>query len=273
MTTYKTVVSWLAFLFLAYRGVLLTSAWGLDRLGVKPLPPTDQVLWLPGLGGVEMNNVLVWSPMWAMVALAIIFPWMAPILWRAGGWNWGKHKDNPVPVFLNMIGRWAFSILVTGCLLDLFPRGIEGFCRFNPYAAAERFGGYFTGIFAVSILGVLSAMLIAPELNRLASSGFTGFIDAVFFPGGREAKPPYTLKLARFYAEKQRFDEAEAEYARMLYFYPDQPEAWQERLALAFQRTDEAEPAPEEILAASIRALQKAEDREAVHRVFARHRA
>jgi hypothetical protein len=271
MTIYKTVVSWLAFLFLAYRGVLLTLAWGLDKWGMRSLPQTDYILWLLGLGGVKMSDVLVWSPLWALVALAVIFPWIAPVLWRTCGWDRGRYSDNPVPVFLNVIGRWGFSILVAGCLLDLFPRGIEGFCRFNPYAAEERFGGYFTGIFAASMLGVFSAMLIAPEITYLASSGFTGFIDAVFFPGGREKLPPYTLKLARFYVEKERWAEAEAEYARMLSFHPKQVEAWQERLALAFERTDEADPAPEEILAASLKALRKEEDREAVHRFFMQH--
>lgn len=63
-------------------------------------------------------------------------------------------------------------------------------------------------------------------------------------------------------------NEAEAEYARMLSFYPDQPEAWQERLALAFQRPAPADPEPSEMLAKGPKALTKPTDREALHRRF-----
>ena len=116
-------------------------------------------------------------------------------------------------------------------------------------------------------------MLIAPEIAIVASSGFTRFIDAVFFPGGREAKPPYTLKLARCYVDKQRWEEAEAEYARMLSFYPDQPEAWQERLTLAFRRRDtSAGSTPEMVLAGALKALKTPTDREAVYQQFTRGR-
>ena len=126
----------------------------------------------------------------------------------------------------------------------------------------------FKGIWGAAIL---AAMLAAPELSILASSGFTRFIDAVFFPGAREAKPPYTLKLARFYVEKQRGEEAEAEYVRMLSFYPDQPEAWQERLTLAFRRRDTpAGSTPEMVLAEALKALKTPTDREAVYQQFTR---
>ncbi len=223
MTTYKTVVSWLAFLFLLYRGILLTLVWVFDRWGIKPIPQVEH--WSFTKGGVTISEVILWSPVWALVALLIIAPWFAPIVRRAWGWNQKTIRNVPEPDFYNLFGRWTFAVLVAGSLLGVIPGHLAEFCRFNPYAAGERLGGYFTNIFAVALLWIFSAMLIAPELTQLASSGFTRFIDAVFFPGGREAKPPYTLKLARFYVEKERWDQAEAEYARMLEFYPGMLEA------------------------------------------------
>ena len=157
------------------------------------------------------------------------FRWLKLEMWMSGTF---AEK-------LNLGGRW---ILAAACLLLVFQ------------------GGFFMALFM--------AFLIAPEVSILSSSGFTSFIDAVFFPGGREAKPPFTLKLARFYAENQRFDEAEAEYIRMLSFYPDQPEAWEERLALAFQRPAPADPGPAKVLAAAFKALSKPADRDALHRRF-----
>ncbi len=265
MTTYKTVVSWLAFLFLAYRGSLLTLAWLLDRWGIKPIPEFEIRRWQMGPEAVTINDVLLWSPLWALMALLIIAPWIAPILWRACGRNTETMRNSREPEFYNLFGRWASAVFIAGSLVGL---ELAEFCTFNPYAAGERHGGYFTNIFVVTLLCILSAMLIAPEIATLASSGFTGFIDAVFFPGGREKLPPYTLKLARFYVEKQRWDDAEAEYARMLSFYPDQPEAWQERLALAFRRAAPADPAPAEVLAAAFKALSKLTDREMLHHRF-----
>jgi len=96
------------------------------------------------------------------------------------------------------------------------------------------------------------------------------FYRRCLFPGGREKIPPYTLKLARFYREDQRLAEAEAEYARMLSFYPEQLEAWQERLDLAFRRKAEADPPPQEVLAGAINALPQPGDKEAIFQRFSR---
>lgn len=176
--------------------------------------------------------------------------------------------DDPLSSWLNIAGRWICGVIYLDHLFYWLPFHPSEFMRQLRPDAFYDSAAYFAGIIRPFVLGTATALLIAPELTQLASAGFTGFIDAVLFPGGREAKPPYTLKLARSYVEKQRWDEAEVEYARMLFFYPDQPEAWQERLALAFQHPGPAEPAPAKVLAASFKALSKPEDREAVHRRF-----
>lgn len=209
---------------------------------------------------------MLWSPLWGLLALALIAPWVREWLFKKGWLIVPLGEEHALRI--NVIGRWVLTFLMLNAFFGILDYPLIEFLTFHPAVLAG-----LAMFFGILVMVLLVVFLPVPEVTMLASSGFTGFIDAVFFPGGRESKPPYTLKLARFYVEKQRFDEAEAEYARMLSFYPDQVEAWQERLALAFRRTDEADPAPEEILAAAIKALRKAEDREVVHHIFTLHRA
>lgn len=142
---------------------------------------------------------------------------------------------------LNILGRW---LLAAGIIV--WNSGSEGVL--------------FSSIFA--------AVLVVPEMTTLASAGFTGFIDSLFFPGSREKKPPYTLKLARFYVQKQRLDDAETEYARMLSFYPHELEAWQESLRVAFAQGENADPTPDEILSKGLKKLKSATDKEALFATF-----
>jgi len=231
MTTYKTVVSWLAFLLLVWYEVYFGLELGRHLYGRFVIGSYQRIT----LGDVAFAIFL------AVAAVLMMLPWGRHFL------IWRGRSPTEMPLTetlaeqLNTVGRWL--------LIPLFVYWT------------------FKGVFGVAIL---IALLSAPELSILVSSGFTGFIDAVFFPGGREKTPPYTLKLARFYRENQRLDEAEAEYARMLSFYPEQLEAWQERLDLAFRRKAQADPAPQDVLAKALKSLKNPADREAVHQRFLR---
>jgi hypothetical protein len=177
-----------------------------------------------------------------ILALAIVVPWLRSWSVRFPCLKLGMWISESVAENLNMAGRWTLAVLCASLVLQ---------------------GGFFMALFL--------AFLIAPEISILSSYGFTRFIDAVFFPGGREAKPPYTLKLARFYVEKHRWEEAETEYARVLSFHPEQVEAWQERLTLAFRRRDtSAGSTPERVLAEALKVLKAPTDREAVYQQFIR---
>ena len=204
------------------------------------------ILAVPGwdiLRDFEVSRFLIGSLIY-IIALAIIVPWLRSWSVRFSCLKLGMWISESVAENLNTAGRWILAVLCLSLVLQ---------------------GGFFMALFL--------AFLIAPEISVLSSSGFTRFIDAVFFPGAREAKPPYTLKLARFYVEKQRWEEAETEYARMLSFYPDQPEDWQERLTLAFRRRDApAGSTPERVLAEALKALKAPTDREAVYQQFTRGR-
>jgi hypothetical protein len=278
MTIYKTVVSWLAFLFFAYvvikRSSQLSWRWFLGQL--DSVDPERWDSWIPVRGETLGTLDDIWYALfWTLLGLMLVTPWLRP-------WWSNRRKsarpisfDDPLSSWLNLAGRWVCAVIYLDHLFLWLPFHPSFFMRqLHPdYFYTQNAGDYFANAIRPVILGVGTTLLIAPELTQFASSGFTRFIDAVFFPGGREAKPPYTLKLARFYVEKQRWEEAEAEYARMLSFYPDQPEAWQERLTLAFRRRDApAGSTPERVLAEALKVLKTPTDREAVYQQFTRGR-
>jgi hypothetical protein len=268
MTTYRTIVSWLAFFFLLWRGSWLGMTWMQHHFGWRPIIGLNEILYPIATAHSNLTGSLGWILLWAPVSLMLISPW----LWAACGkfrkLRWVDGLENDTALLFNVLGRWAFAVTWIAALLAWVPRGVEDFLTWNPRAGEEPMHGHFTGLFLHWAISVLCAMLVAPEFSRIASSGLTAFIDAVFFPGGREAKPPYTLKLARFYVQKKRWDEAEAEYARMLSFHPDQPEAWAERLAIALKRGEEADPPPEKILAASLKKVTSPAARERLQRIY-----
>lgn len=229
------VISWLAYFgavaYVGWRGWQFVRDY-LDRIGRSKSFTLH----------LKYDGETLWLIGLLIAVAVMMFPWIKRVMIFVRGLKSEEALNDSAALVWNMSGRWLLAI----CLL--LPMG---------------------GNFGVSLLLAIGAMiLVSPEFTAVFSSGFTTFIDAVFFPGGREKKPPYTLKLARFYVEKQRWEDAEIEYARMLSFYPDQPEAWQERLALAFRRPAPADPSPEEILAAGFKALRTVKEREALHRRF-----
>jgi tetratricopeptide (TPR) repeat protein len=268
MTTYRTIVSWLAFLFLLWRGSWLGMTWMQHHFGWHRIAGPDKIFFFQGLSGPDLKETLVWGLLWGPISLIIVAPWLCAGYGKCRGLPFSAGLENDQGLLLNTLGRWAFAFAWLAALLRWAPLGVVAFLSWNPRAGEEPMHGHFTGLFLHWAISVLCAMLIAPEFSRMASSGLTAFIDAVFFPGGREAKPPYTLKLARFYVQKKRWDEAEAEYARMLSFHPDQPEAWAERLAIALKRGEEADPPPEKILAASLKKVTSPAARERLQRIY-----
>ena len=263
MTPFRIVVSWLAFLFLLYRGVVLSIE------GIQDFYGSRWSRWK--LDDVRLGRILLWSPFWFLLALCLIAPWIRKLLIAANRLPENIRFDESSAEMLNLFARWAFCLLFVAGFFQLVPRNLGDFLDYTS-SSSRDFGNIFD-LFYPFIAVISLVCVLAPELAAIASSGFTRFIDAVFFPGGREAKPPYTLKLARFYVEKQRWEEAETEYARMLSFYPDQPEDWQERLTLAFRRRDApAGSTPERVLAEALKALKAPTDREAVYQQFTRGR-
>ncbi len=77
------------------------------------------------------------------------------------------------------------------------------------------------GAFAIGI------GLLWPTLFRLATRPFLAWIDLVFLPGGRLEKPVLNLKLPMHYLNEGRYDEAFAEYRKILKHHPKEPEAYE----------------------------------------------
>ncbi len=265
MSTSRTLTSWLAFLFLAYRASVLGLPWLADHFGLATEVAWGQWKYFPGCPYKALDGAFAWFPLWVVLGLCLIAPWGRWVL----GW---VREGEPVPLDdavsrrLNAAGRWGWAGIVVGNLFRVVPRAWGDFMTLDPSTEPwEKAGGIPEGdALSPVLLGMLLAALLGPEVRAWASAGFAAGIDAVFSPGGNEAVPPYTLRLARFYEEKGRWEEAEAEYARVLSHHPEQVEAWRERLELAFRRGVAAKPGAVEIAGAARRALRTEADREVI---------
>lgn len=237
MTIYRSVVNALAFILLLLYGV--NTGWELlsrvvDWASSRLRGGNDPLSFPAGH--------LIWSAGLAAVALLIGAPIIRRLLLFFRRLREESRFDEGLADKLNVVGRWVFASLFL----------------------------WFITSGAFPFFVILFGLLVAPEMALLFAAGPSAMVDAVFFPGGRETRPPYSLKLARFYTAENRWEEAEAEYARMLGFYPDMAEAWQERLELALRRGAEADPGPEEVLASGLKSLGIAADREALYQTFSR---
>ncbi len=269
MSTSRTVTSWLAFLFLAYRASVLGLPWLADDLGLATEVAWGPWKYFPGCPYEALDAAFRWLPLWGLIAGGLMVPWGRWVL----GW---VREGEPVPIDdevsrrWNAAGRWGLAGVVVGNLFRVVPRAWVDFLTLDPSTEHGSGAGAIPEGHPVApvLLGMLLAALIGPEVRAWACAGFQGFIDGVFLPGGREAVPPYTVRLARFYGEKQRWAEAEAEYARVLSFHPERLEAWRERLEVALRRGAEAAPSAGEIAAAARRALRGEAEREVIRACY-----
>lgn len=78
-------------------------------------------------------------------------------------------------------------------------------------------------------LGILTAVLALPELVR----PFTWLIDVWLGTApSAGSRPALDLRLARYYLEKERWEDAYAEYERILGYYPGVEEPYEEMFKL-----------------------------------------
>ena len=78
---------------------------------------------------------------------------------------------------------------------------------------------------------------------HLATRPFFILIDQIFSPGGQLERPVLNLKLPAHYLNEARYDEALAEYRKILRFYPDETEAYEKAIWLetaVYERPHEA---------------------------------
>ncbi len=79
---------------------------------------------------------------------------------------------------------------------------------------------------------LIGAALIWADVFRLATLPLTALIDSLIFPRTKLAKPVLNLKLPAHYLNEARYEEALAEYHKILKHYPDEREAYEKAIWL-----------------------------------------
>ncbi|MES2706022.1 MAG: hypothetical protein V4726_05400 [Verrucomicrobiota bacterium] len=277
MASLRVIVSWAAFCYInfcALSWMVAVARWQLWHFNNLPgglLPDFPAGSGPPRWTEMRMARVLS-LPLWMLLSLFLIGPAIGPWLHKVRKLRALSFPDESRLLTANAIARWLLVLLPVLAACGLLPGSAFEFLLdplpdTGDWRDPNVFKVYLR-LLAPAIVWIIIVLLVAPELILLASARFTGFIDNVFFPGSREKKPPYTLKLARFYVQKQRWDDAEAEYARMLSFYPDQLEAWKESLHVAFAQGENADPAPDAILSKGLKKLKTPAEKEALFATF-----
>ncbi len=125
--------------------------------------------------------------------------------------------------------RWLIGLGLLGFGISLITREIP---PTSPPADVEigldslrpdlHFGRLFLGMASI----IAGAIAIAPDLIRVAASPLLGLIDSIFLPGRRGGKPDLNLRLPVYYREQERYEDALAEYRKIIRFHPERPEGW-----------------------------------------------
>ncbi len=89
------------------------------------------------------------------------------------------------------------------------------------------------------LLLVTAVLLVAPDTAfKLAEWIAKPFAD-LFYPSDEFEKPPLSYLLARRYSQERRVDAAVQEYEKILFYYPDERDAYMEVIELARRVGDE----------------------------------
>lgn len=127
-----------------------------------------------------------------------------------------------------VIVRW---LLAAGCVVFSI-RHMALALKMNDYSAA----GFL--IFSIGAF-IAAVLLIAPEtitkVLEFCSRIFTGAV----LPDDKNRKPPLSYLLARRYARQLRYDDAIAEYQKMIRYYPDVEQSYHELIVVTFVYGDQ----------------------------------
>ncbi len=129
------------------------------------------------------------------------------------------------PKWVSKIIRGVLAAACVASFLIMAPR------------ARESSDGPF--VFLQVALILLAALFVIPELMRLVMAPISALVDSFFFPGGRFSKPVLNYKLPEFYVEKGRYEEALAEYRKILQFYPAELPAYEGAIELLLKEFDD----------------------------------
>lgn len=103
---------------------------------------------------------------------------------------------------------------------------------------AALFGGILAPIAliaGVTCLVIFAVLTVAPSAAEWIAKPFAD----LFFPSEEFEKPPLSYKLARRYSQERKVDAAVQEYEKILFYYPEERDAYLEVIELAQRVKDE----------------------------------
>ncbi len=131
--------------------------------------------------------------------------WMLRWVRSYGRYSWNDINYRPF-AYLALL-RWAIGLWMIWYSL----RFIDEAVHYDPLNV----------FVAVSLLGMGGA-LISWELTKIVSQPLQWLIDFIYWPGGRDARPPLDYRLADHYRKTRDFESAVAEYSKIVHFYPQE---------------------------------------------------
>ena len=89
------------------------------------------------------------------------------------------------------------------------------------------------------LLLVTTVLLLAPDTAFKLAEWIAKPFAELFFPSDEFEKPPLSYKLARRYSQERKVDAAVQEYEKILFYYPEERDAYLEVIELAQRVKDE----------------------------------
>lgn len=121
--------------------------------------------------------------------------------------------------------RWLFGIGLLGLSYHFATTGYES--------------GNLSRVVGGAGLFVLGIIFLWKTIFYLATRPLMRMVDSLFFPGGQLEKPVLNLKLPAYYINEERYDEALAEYRKILKHYPNEVEAYEKSIWLLHEVFDD----------------------------------
>ncbi len=100
------------------------------------------------------------------------------------------------------------------------------------------FGAAFPVIFSMAAF-LLAIILISPETAFRLAEWCSKPLTDLIYPSEEFKKPPLSYMMARHYSQGLRFEEAAAEYEKIIHYYPKEQDAYLELLAVAKKLEDD----------------------------------
>ncbi len=137
--------------------------------------------------------------------------------------------------------RWLFGVGLLGLAYHFATKGYES--------------GNLSRVVGGAGLFLLGFAFLWKTIFHLATRPLMRMVDALFFPGGKLDKPILNLKLPAYLVNQGRYDEALAEYRKILKHHPDEVEAYEKAIWLLHEIFDDPSAAAKLIRRAKKRHL------------------